>query len=58
MKTIFQFIFSFLYVRDWYSGNLELSFPRVALFCGMLFLVFLGVLMAIILQTPVTYVLN
>lgn len=54
--SLFQFIFSFLYTRDWYSGNQELSLPRVALFCAMLFLILLGILMASILQTPVTYV--
>jgi hypothetical protein len=54
--NIFQFIFSFLYVRNWYSGDLELSLPRVALFSGMIFLVLLGVVLAGLLQTPVMYV--
>lgn len=54
--SIFQFIFSFLYVRNWYTGDLELSLPRVALFASMIFLVFLGIVMASVLQTPVTYV--
>jgi hypothetical protein len=53
---LFQFIFSFLFVRDWYSGQRELSLPRVALFSAMLFLVLLGIVMASILQAPVQYV--
>ncbi len=53
--SIFEFIFSFLYTRNWYSGARELSRPRVALFCSMLFIILLGVLIATILQAPVTY---
>jgi hypothetical protein len=54
--NIFQFIFSFLYVRNWYSGDLELSLPRVALFSGMIFLILLGVALAGLLQAPVQYI--
>jgi hypothetical protein len=50
-----KFIFSFLYTRNWYSGQVELSTPRVALFSSMLFLVLLGVAMATVLQSPVEY---
>jgi hypothetical protein len=50
-----QFVFSFLYTRDWYSGERELSAPRVALFSGMLFLIMLGIVMAGILHTPAQY---
>jgi len=53
--NIFEFVFSFLYVRNWYSGERELSLPRVVLFCAMLFIILLGILLASILQTPVTY---
>ena len=52
---IFKFIFHFLYARNWHTGELELSRPRVALFSAMLFIIFLGILMAVILQTPVSY---
>ena len=52
---IFRFVFPFLYTRNWYTGKLELSRPRVALFSAMLFIILLGVLMASILQTPVSY---
>jgi hypothetical protein len=53
--TFLSFVFSFLYTRNWYTGERELSRPRVALFCSMLFIILLGVLMASILQAPVTY---
>lgn len=53
---MFQFIFSFLYTRDWYSGKKELSLPRVSLFCAMLFIVLLGIVIASVLQAPVVYV--
>ena len=52
---IFKFIFPFLYVRNWYTGNLEISRPRVILFIAMLIIVSLGVLLATILQTPIVY---
>lgn len=50
-----QFVFAFLYTRNWYTGKMELSLPRVALFSSMVFLILLGILMASILQTPVHY---
>ena len=52
---IFKFIFPFLYVRNWYTGNLEISRPRVILFIAMLSIIILGVLLASILQTPMVY---
>jgi hypothetical protein len=51
----FQFVFSFLYVRNWHTGHLELSRSRVALFAGGLFLLLLGMLLATFLQAPVVY---
>jgi len=54
MKFI-QFVFSFLYVRDWYTGAHELSRPRLALFMGAIFLCLLGLLLIAILQAPTTY---
>lgn len=53
--SFFKLAFSFLYTRNWYNGEVELSRPRVTLFAAMVFLVLLGVLMAAILQTPVSY---
>jgi len=52
---IIQFVFAFLYTRNWHTGQLELSRPRVALFCLMLFIIMLGVLIISILQSPVKY---
>lgn len=52
---IFQFIFGFLYTRNWYSGELELSRMRVSLFFAMIFLLLLGVAIVSVLQAPVTY---
>jgi len=51
----FKFIFPFLYARDWHTGNLEISRPRLILFIAMICIVLLGVLMAAILQTPTSY---
>lgn len=53
---MFQFVFSFLYTRDWYTGKMELSHPRLALFSAALFLILLGVVIASVLQAPVEYV--
>ncbi len=55
MKFI-QFIFGFLFERNWHTGDLELSRPRVALFSAMLFLILLGIFIVSILQAPVEYV--
>lgn len=52
---MFRFIFSFLYTRNWHTGEHELSHPRVALFGGMLILIMLGVAIALFLQTPIQY---
>ncbi|MCB9810263.1 hypothetical protein H6781_01530 [Candidatus Nomurabacteria bacterium] len=56
--SFFKFAFSFLYVRNWNSGEMELSRPRLALFCGMLFLIMLALTIISILQAPVVYVAN
>lgn len=53
--SVLRFIFPFLYARDWHTGRVELSRPRMVLFAGMCFIVILGVLMAAILQAPVLY---
>lgn len=52
---ILQFIFSFLFVRNWYTGVHELSRPRLSLFMAALFLCLLGVLLIALLQAPTTY---
>lgn len=54
--TFWHFVFSFLYIRNWHTGKLELSRPRVALFAAGLFLVLLALTMITALQAPVVYV--
>lgn len=53
--SFIRFTFSFLFVRNWHTGQRELSRPRLALFCGGLFLVLLAVTMIVVLQQPVEY---
>lgn len=53
--TIFRFLFHFLYTRNWHTGQLELSRPRVVLFTGMIALIVIGIVAALFLQAPVTY---
>lgn len=53
--SFFRFTFSFLYVRNWHTGKMELSRPRLALFCGGIFLLMLALTIISILQAPVTY---
>ncbi len=51
-------MFGFLFTRNWYTGELELSRPKMALFAAMVFLVILGLFLITLLQAPVTYVNN
>ena len=53
-----QFVFSFLFTRNWYTGEMELSRPKMALFAAMIFLIILGLFLVTLLQAPVTYVAN
>jgi len=53
-----RFVFSFLYVRNWYNGHMELSQPRVALFSSALFLFVLALTLIAVLQAPVEYVVT
>ena len=52
---LWRFIFPFLYTRDWHTGEYELSRPRTALFCGMTFLIVLGIGIVALLQMPIEY---
>lgn len=54
--TFWRFVFSFLYVRNWHSGEMELSRTRVALFSASLFLIVLALTLITFLQTPIVYV--
>lgn len=53
--SFLKFIFSFLYVRNWHSGNMELSRPRLSIFFAILFLIMLALTMILFLQAPVEY---
>jgi len=53
---IIRFVFWFLYVRNWHTGEQELSHARLALFSAMTFLIFLAVAIAVVMQAPVEYV--
>lgn len=55
MRKLFRFIFSFLYARNWYTGELELSRPRVVLFGAMCILIVIILVIAAVLQLPVHY---
>ncbi|MEN9920126.1 MAG: hypothetical protein RL538_19 [Candidatus Parcubacteria bacterium] len=50
-----KFIFSFLYVRNWHTGKMELSRPRLSIFFAILFLIMLALTMILFLQAPVEY---
>lgn len=54
-KSFIRFVFAFLYVRNWYTGEMELSRPRVALFSSALFLIMLAITIIAVLQAPVEY---
>jgi hypothetical protein len=54
--SFIKFTFSFLFVRNWHTGEQELSRPRLALFCCGLFLVLLAIVMIVVLQRPVEYI--
>jgi hypothetical protein len=51
-----RFTFSFLFARNWHTGQMELSRPRLALFCACIFLIMLGLTIISVLQAPVEYV--
>lgn len=53
--TFWHFVFSFLYVRNWHTGQRELSRPRVALFSAGIFLVLLALSIIAFLQATVVY---
>jgi hypothetical protein len=52
---IIRFIFPFLFVRNWYNGQWELSRARLTLFMLTLLFLIMGILIAYILQMPVVY---
>lgn len=54
--TFWRFVFSFLYTRDWHTGQVELSRPRLVIFLSIIFLLLLALTIISILQAPVEYV--
>lgn len=54
--SFLRFAFSFLFVRNWHNGEMELSRPRLALFCACIFLIMLALTIISILQAPVEYI--
>lgn len=54
--SFWQFMFGFLYVRNWHTGEKELSRPRVSLLAGGIFLVVLSLTLISFAQTPVVYI--
>lgn len=55
MKLV-KFLFPFLFVRNWHSGEEELSRPRVVAFGAAVGFLVLGLIAVAILQMPVAYV--
>ena len=53
--SFWRYIFSFLYVRNWHSGQMELSRPRITLLASLIFLILLALTLISILQTPIEY---
>lgn len=53
MKSFWQFAFSFLYTRNWHTGEFELSRARTAVFCAGIFLVLLALTLINFLQAPI-----
>jgi hypothetical protein len=54
----FRFAFSFLYTRNWHTGKMELSRPRLAIFCGGAFLLLLSFALIAILQAPLEFMVS
>lgn len=50
-----RFFFSWLYIRNWHTGEHELSRPRIAFCAAVLFLFLLALAMITILQSPIQY---
>lgn len=54
--SFFRYIFSFLYTRNWHTGKMELSAPRLYIMLAVIVLVAVGTVMIAYLQTPVVYI--
>ncbi len=54
--SFLRFVFSFLYTRNWHSGEMELSRERVFFLVGVVIIFLIATILITFLQTPVTYV--
>lgn len=55
MRKLCEFLFPFLFERNWHTGEQEWSRYRVVLFVGAVGVVVIGILIAAFLQMPVNY---
>jgi hypothetical protein len=53
--SFFRFVFSFLYVRNWDSGQMEISRPRLYVFLSFILLLMVATIMIALLQIPITF---
>lgn len=53
--SFFRFVFSFLYTRDWHTGRMEISTPRLMVLIAALVLFAVATGMIAYLQTPIVY---
>lgn len=55
MKLL-EFLFPFLFVRNWHTGQKEISRPRAWLFGTAIGFLVVGIIAISFLQLPITYV--
>ncbi len=55
MRRICEFLFPFLFERNWHSGEREWNHRRVALFLGAVGFILIGILIVAFLQAPINY---
>jgi hypothetical protein len=53
--SFFRFVFSFLYTRNWHTGEMEISAPRLFVVLAALILLAIATGMIVFLQAPITY---
>ncbi len=53
--SFFRFVFSFLYTRNWHTGQMEMSTPRLMVLLAALFLFVIATAMIVFLKTPIEY---
>lgn len=53
--SFLRFVFSFLYTRNWHTGQMEISTPRLMVLIAALVLFAVATGMIAYLQTPIVY---